>query len=85
MTRRVAQLERHFIPTVDENVQNILRTAHLLWERRRQRAEADGLPFNAPPPELRPGPYLSPAEMLRRKREEHRLMRLNAANTDQTT
>jgi hypothetical protein len=69
MIRRLRRIEAHLAPKPNTVSQ---RAAQLLWERRRRRADANGQPFEEPPPHTRtapPGGYLSVAETLRRRRQ----------------
>lgn len=68
IARRIQRLEARFAPQEDLTSWRI---ANLIYERRRQHAEAEGRPFADLPPE-RPGkgPHLSIAETLRRCQEQ---------------
>ena len=67
IARRIQRLETRLSPQEDLASWRI---AAVLYERRRQVAEAAGQAFEDMPPKPRGGPYLSIAETLRRKREE---------------
>ncbi len=67
---RIKKLEQRVCRREDEQS---LRAAQMLWEKRRQRALAEGIPFTGRRPEAGPrGPRETAAETLRRKRAEHR-------------
>jgi len=75
MTRRIRRLETRLSPQVDQQALGI---AKVLYERRRNRANAEGVHFNDRPPTPLPGPYLSVAETLRRRRELRRAIPVTA-------
>jgi hypothetical protein len=66
---RIRRLETRTWPQPDRESH---RSAMVLYERRRRRAETEGRPFTDKPPVLSVGPTLSIAETLRRKRAEWR-------------
>jgi hypothetical protein len=68
---RVRRLENRLAPKEDRVASQIATT---LWERMRRRAEAQGIPFDVPPPTpWRPGGrVMSLGETLRQRRERAR-------------
>ena len=68
LNARICRLEARLTPQADLES---WRVANILYERRRRRAEAGGVPFDSPPPERRTaGPRLSIAETLRRRHQQ---------------
>ena len=69
ITRRIQRLEGRLSPQPDAEVHRIV---NAIYQRRRRRLEAEGVPIeDLPlPPVVRPGPYLSIAETLRLRRKE---------------
>jgi hypothetical protein len=65
--RRLTRLEQARTPIA--NVQR-QRAAEILWERRRRRLKAAGLPFETVKPRYSQGQYMSVAETLRMCRQE---------------
>jgi hypothetical protein len=70
LAARIGRLEARLAPQEDLESSRLV-NINILYERRRQRAEAAGEPFDDPPPERRTaGPRLSTAETLRRRRQQ---------------
>jgi hypothetical protein len=69
IVRRLTRLEQSRTSLANLRMQYV---ADVLWERRRRRLQAAGLPSETVKPEYAPGPYMSFAQALRMELQERR-------------